>query len=401
MMEQLNGIGRNIASELPTTSPEADTTTPAISTSKSEHLLVLLSRLLLTARELQRPGPAKESPREGRDEETETGLLRPETFDELLALAKSHHVVLRAFQILREKSNTAKNYSATQRIASEINAEQARVNNALSFLDVIVKTLNDQRCPVTVIKSLDHWPDLGNDLDLYTAANSADVVRVMRSSFKAEFFSRSWGDRLANKWNFLVPGLPEAVEVHIGRLGQTGEQVSLAKGLGPRSRLVQLQDYVFPVASAEDRLIIVTLQRMYRHFSVRLCDIVDTVQLIEEHDIDYTGLRALAEAAGIWEGVATYLSIVSDYVERYRGDGLAIPAFVRALAGFGGNRLSYGRGFLRIPILPDSARLYASELRKFITSRELKSTFRLGLLPCLATAAALQYKITRKDKGIW
>ena len=30
-----------------------------------------------------------------------------------------------------------------------------------------------------VIKSLDHWPDLGSDLDLYTDADAAKVVEVM------------------------------------------------------------------------------------------------------------------------------------------------------------------------------------------------------------------------------
>ena len=34
-------------------------------------------------------------------------------------------------------------------------------------------------CPTTVMKSLDHWPDLGNDLDLYTTADERQVAQVM------------------------------------------------------------------------------------------------------------------------------------------------------------------------------------------------------------------------------
>ena len=49
----------------------------------------------------------------------------------------------------------------------------------------------------------------------------------MRTRFGAQIAERSWGDRLACKWNFIIPGLPEAVEIHMGRLGQTGEQVAL------------------------------------------------------------------------------------------------------------------------------------------------------------------------------
>ena len=64
-----------------------------------------------------------------------------------------------------------------------------------------------------VIKSLDHWPDLGSDVDLLTDASPSAVINLMRTKFQAEVADRSWGDRLANKWNFNVPGLPEAIEI--------------------------------------------------------------------------------------------------------------------------------------------------------------------------------------------
>ena len=49
----------------------------------------------------------------------------------------------------------------------------------------------------------------------------------MRSELQAEVQPQSWGDRLAHKWNFRIPGLPQLVEIHIGCLGQTGEQDAL------------------------------------------------------------------------------------------------------------------------------------------------------------------------------
>jgi hypothetical protein len=86
----------------------------------------------------------------------------------------------------------------------------------------------------------------------------------------------------------------------------------------------------------------------------------------------FSAIAEKAGTSGIWEGVATYLLIVSDYVARYRGKGLDLPAFVRTLAKFGGDRIRYGRGFLRIPILPHAARLYAGELRELILSGKLR-----------------------------
>jgi hypothetical protein len=116
--------------------------------------------------------------------------------------------------------------------------------------------------------------------------------------------------------------------------------------------------------------------------------------------VDFTRLRAYSEAAGIWKGVATYLAIVSDYVKRFRGEGVALPATVRSSAAFGGEKLTF-REFLRVPIVPESISLYTTELRTLAQHGELKQTFRLSLLPYLAVAAAVGQKLTGSDKGIW
>jgi hypothetical protein len=144
-----------------------------------------------------------------------------------------------------------------------------------------------------------------------------------------------------------------------------------------------------------------TLQRIYRHFYFRLCDIADSAWLVESGAVDFDDLRRCAVDAGIWEGTATYLAIVSDYVKEYRGVGLELPRFVRETARFGGEEVYFGRSFLRVPIMPQSVRLYGTQLSSLLRKRELQSSARLGLLPWLATAAAVGHKITGSDKGIW
>src|SRR5208282_1195142 len=134
-------------------------------------------------------------------------------------------------------------------------------------------------------------------------ANAEDALQMMQQVFGAHIAPRSWGDRLARKWNFIVPGLQEAVEIHVGRLGQTGEQMAIANSLLDRARSMLIGGHSFCTASASDRLMISTLQRMYRHFYFRLCDIVDTVALADAAGIDYDTLRSSARFAGIWEGV--------------------------------------------------------------------------------------------------
>jgi hypothetical protein len=323
----------------------------------------------------------------------------PQDFGELWGLAGSHHVVMRAFPELH-RLMLAQGIKFADSVNNAMEKERARIVHALSFLSPICEALKSAG-EVVVIKSLDHWPDLGSDLDLYTNANSADVVAVMREGFKARLEERSWGDRLANKWNFMIPGLPELVEVHVGRLGQTGEQVAVADSLVKRAGTVQLNGYVFPVPAPEERLIISTLQRMYRHFYLRLCDVVDTAGLVESGAIDYVYLKKLARSAGLWDGLATYLVTVSGYVKSYRGDDLPLPSVVTDAARFGSELVSFRRKFLRIPIFPQAAKLYASEWTRLLLNGDLRSTLRLSLLPPLAAAAALEFKLTGTDKGIW
>ena len=315
----------------------------------------------------------------------------------LLHLASSNHVLMRSLLLLAEQAGD----DVPGWLEAAMVAEQNRIQKALHFLDAVCGALHGAGCNATVIKSLDHWPDLGSDLDLFSSSDAREIIEVMRSRFQARLMPRSWGDRLANKWNFQLPGLPELIEVHVGRLGQTGEHVGFGKRLQARSIVTRVGGYAFRVASPEDRLIITTLQRMYRHFYLRLCDILDTAVLLESRSIDYAYLRTNATAAGIWDGVATFLSIVSDYLAGFRGDALGIPSIVRSSACFSSGDLFYRKEFLRVPILPHSARLYASQLSRLALSGDVQATFRLSLLPYLATAAALEMKLTGSDKGIW
>jgi len=352
--------------------------------------LTLLSRLLLE------PDANNGS---GENVAQIVSAFSPQDFGELWSLATSHHVIARAFPVLH-RSLAVAGHDRAEWAEQALAKETARIQRALCFLLPICEALK-QVGEVVVIKSLDHWPDLGSDLDLYSNAESPDVVAIMVERFQARPDKRSWGDRLANKWNFIVPGLPELVEVHVSRLGQTGEQVAITNSLVGRGRTAQFGEGSFRVPAPEDRLMISTLQRMYRHFYLRLCDVVDTARLVDSGSLDYVYLKSLAQSAGLWDGLATYLVTVSGYVESYRGEPLRLPSLVTDAAQFGNELVRFRRKFLRIPIFPQAARLYAAEWRRLLLNGELQSTLRLSLLPGLAAAAALELKLTGSDKGIW
>lgn len=327
--------------------------------------------------------------------------LQHDEFQDLVELAQLNHVVVRGLEACFTLMRQEQDLERSQWVEEALAVESARIATAIRSLHEVCSAFEEHGHHAIVIKTLDHWPDFGSDVDLYTNAHPDKVLQLMERCFNARIASRSWGDRLAHKWNFHIPGLPEAIEIHIGRLGQTGEQAAFASSLPKRARTVMVGGHEFQVPSAEDRLMITTLQRMYRHFHFRLCDIVDTAALADADAIDYENLRTFAKAAGIWKGVATLLAIVSDYSRTYRGYGIAMPGFVEDAAKFGGSEIYFERGFLRVPIMPHSALLYGSQLAGTLGRGELQNGARLSLLPWLATAAAAKQKLTGSDKGIW
>jgi hypothetical protein len=358
--------------------------------------MTILSRLLL------RPSDA-DSPRSPAAPARDAAALRlsRDEFEDILALAHLNHVVVRGLEEFLSLAHQDQSLPWLQLAESALSSEKARIKTALFRLHEVCAAFQDHGYGVTVMKTLDHWPDFGSDMDLFTNAQPHEVRALMEQCFNASIAPRSWGDHLANKWNFLLPDLPEPIEIHVGRLGQTGEQVAIASTLETRTRKIEVGGYRFRVPSIPDRLMISALQRVYRHFNIRLCDIVDNAAIADAGLINYQELRFLAETAGIWEGVATYLAIISDYVRAYRGTPLNLPQFVLDAVRFGSAEIYYNHGFLRVPIMPHSARLYGSEFAHVLGRGQIENCARLSLLPFLGAAAMAAEKITGSDKGIW
>jgi len=327
--------------------------------------------------------------------------LTPIERSEFTSLADSHHVLVRGLNTVLDRSTRDGDTVLAQWATEELEKEHKRISTALVYLRDICEELESANCPITVMKSLDHYPDLGNDLDLYSTADERAICDVMTGKFNAHIEPRSWGDRLAHKWNFAVPGLKESVEIHVQRLGQMGEHIELASRFVTRRVLKVVEDKTYHVPAPEERIIVATLQRMYRHFYFRVCDIVNSAAIIDSGELNFDELKRSTEAAGIWPGVATYMTVVSDHIKQYRGTPLGLPEFVLAAARFGGNEVRPRARFLRVPVLPHGAALYTYQVTQAAARGDVPATFRLSLLPYLASAAAVAYKVTGSDKGVW
>ena len=327
------------------------------------------------------------------------GGLSPVQLTEFLDLADTHHVVVRALTILQNAAAVLGESRIADWCEHCLADDRARIAHCIGRLRSICDALESRGCKIAVIKSLDHWPDLGSDLDLYTTADEHQVEQVMHKELGARPVDRSWGDRLANKWNYSVPDLAELVEIHVQFLGQTGEHADMATRVVDRRVRKVVGGHDFQVPAPEERIVISALQRVYRHFYFRLCDMIDTTLLLQSEPIHFVELRKAADLAGIWPGVATFLFLIQSYVHSYGGK-LPLPNEVIASAHSRSNGIRFGNRFLRLSKLT-AAGLYGSQLVHAGRHRDVRALLRLPLLPPLAISALVAHGLTGNDKGIW
>ena len=374
---------------------------------QSRHMEVL-SRLVIRGQDENNEPAHRGQLEKLRREFRYVARMSAEEFADFAALADTHHVIVRALNVLQsvaalEPEAVLPTPEDDERVADRCEIvladEYARIDRAVGYLHAICEALEARGCRAAVIKSLDHWPDLGSDLDLYTTADEHSVEQAMREEFGAKRVERSWGDRLANKWNYSVPGLPELVEIHVQYLGQTGEHAELARRVIERGVQKNVGGYDFKVAAPEERIVISALQRVYRHFYFRLCDMIDTAALLQSGALRFGELKRAANSAGIWQGVATYLCLIQNYVQAYGGI-VSLPEDIIEAAVSPESTVQFKGGYLRVS-KAIGARLYSSQLLAAGKHGDIRALLRLPLLPPLAISALVAHGLTGNDKGIW
>jgi hypothetical protein len=322
-------------------------------------------------------------------------------FDTFVGLLDQHHVLLRVLTPLGKMAAAAGISRLTERVQSAIATEQGRIREALHFLNEICGELESADCPVVVIKTLEHWPDFGSDLDLFTTGDEQCVFDVLRTKFQARSTTRSWGDFLSHKRSFKLPHLRTPAEVHIRRLGQAGEHIELAKRIITHRQPMVVNGYSFVVPAPLERVIVTSLERMYRHLYFRLCDMLNLAGLIHSGSLNFQELQDVAEHAGIWPGVATCLQIASDYTSSYGGPSWSLPPQVESAAHLRADKLFERDGLWHFRVLPEGAGLFAGELAHALRRGDFAASARLSLLPPLASVASLAYAVTGNSGRIW
>jgi hypothetical protein len=251
---------------------------------------------------------------------------------------------------------------------------------------------------VMVVKTFDNPPDLGHDLDLFTDLGPKETDEIILGNFDAKITERTLSEVLANKRNYDVPG-KVVLEIHCGRLGQVGEDEVLCRELIARRVKVEKGGFDAYAPKLEHAVVLRTMQRMYRHFRIRLADVINTIREGERDDYDWAYLREFTERAGLYRGVVYFVNYVRS-VARQSGYDFTIPTeFYRGPSFERNHELPvFSRGMhYRFSRGTVPAKLYLSKMATNLKALNAPAVARTSLVFPLAAMRMVVFKVVGKD----
>ncbi|MDB4349545.1 thymidylate kinase [Omnitrophica bacterium] len=281
------------------------------------------------------------------------------------------------------------------KIDSTLNSEKKRVNKALEIIDRITIDFEKKGHRVMAIKTFDNYPDLGHDIDLYTDAPIEIINNILVGSHKARLEEPNLAEKISTKKNYKIQGYP-TLEVHCSRLGELGEENLLANDLLLNSEKIELEGRTAYVPKPEYKILLCVLQRIYRHFNIRICDVYNTITFINSGLIDCTYLKEISIKYGIWEGVSLYLG------------------YVRKIASYYGIRFNLNGDLetkdwpesikdknmhFRFPLLSTGVNVYWKKIVNETKRQNLYGLSRLSLVGPLSLAHYISVKLLGKSKA--
>ena len=273
---------------------------------------------------------------------------------------------------------------SAEELAGRLNREQARIATGVEAIQRLGRRLSEADIRYAIIKTLDQYPDMGHDIDFLILDRAEEIVGIVANEFDGEVKDRSLSERMAQKTNYRIPGHP-TLEQHHQRLGQVGEEKSLVDELMKRITTVDLEGAPISVPSMEFRILLAVLQRILRHFNIRLCDVVNMHEIVNSGQVDWDYLFSFARQQGLYRALTFYLQFVETIHRHYVGSEL-LPAQIsrRVTKVTGPYTPLIERDYFRFSNWQVGPSVYAAKYVGYLRHLEFGPAMRLTLVPAFA-----------------
>ena len=307
----------------------------------------------------------------------------------LLPLARRNGTLLRVADRLAERGP-----APPPLVADAIATERRRVRDAFGLVRNVSRVCTTHAIAFLFPKAFQHYPDVGEDLDLLVLSRAADVDALLARELSATAAPRDLAGRIAGTVTFRVRDVRTLLDVQHGRIGTVGEHRAYAVALVRNHHRVIIEGTECAVPWPEDQLVLQGVQRIYGRRSLRLCDVVYTIASPRDDPLDWPYILSMARRIGVLPGLACYLSYV-EQIHRELFDGPLVPAAVRRrvpLEGWG--RIEFTRGAYRFPAVRVNGKLYLKQLVAGLWAANWDRAARLCLLPLVGAAVTVGHLTT-------
>ena len=275
--------------------------------------------------------------------------------------------------------------------AEAVAKERERVRDAFALVERVSAICRARGIPFLFAKACQHYPDLGDDLDLLVLAPAATVDALLVRQLPATAQPRDVGAWIAGTVAFRVRGVATALDVQHERVGPVGEHRAYAISLVTRQRRIVVEGTACGAPAPEDQLVLQGVQRVSGRRSLRLCDVVYTVSSLRRDRLDWDYILGTARRIGVLSGLGCYLS----YVEQIHRDAFwtpLLPAVARrALPLEGWGRVDFTHGAYRFPAVRVNGRMYLRQLAAGLWTANWGGTARLCCAPVVGAATAVRH----------
>jgi len=303
-------------------------------------------------------------------------------WETLLPIACENAVLVR---IADRVESTGGDLPASVRQA--VREERDRVDRALSLARRLGENCHRHGIRYMLPKLVQHYPDMGRDLDLLVMDESLRVDRLVLDGLLVAAKPVSLRSRIARTTTHVVAPTGLEVDIHHGRLGPLAEHRRFPKDLLEQRRRVSVADSEFVVPCPEHQLVLQGVQKAWGRSSFRLAEVVHTHRAVRR-GIDWARVLDVSAQLSVRHSVSCYLTY-AEQVHRDAELGQLIPQSVWSRLKPGGwGRIRFRRARFRFPATWVHTRTYAAMVAHATTTADWRRLERLTVAPLVAIAEA-------------
>ncbi len=297
-------------------------------------------------------------------------------WNRLLTVAQKNLILIRTGALFQKNG-----LSLPAHFSDTLHQEEDRIKKVSKLIKRISNLCAVNQISFLLPTALQHFPDMGGDIDVLVSNGSRQIDSLLSKEFQVRPLPKDLFSFISTESSFFFPSYGTSIEVRHGRLGLMGEHRLLTAILFKNMRKTLFEDAEISIPSDEDQLLIQTTQRLYERFYFRMSDLIRSVQLIKNQNLDWDYIFSAADQMGIREGLNLYLGYVSKiHYDLFGKTPVVLPA-KRVPVKIDNVNFTFKNNYFRYPFFLITVKLYWKKWMSDLLSGRLKSALRLCVLP--------------------